>query len=85
METDGENTSVNRYEKDLMRLQLDRHGIHLKPAPHYFKIFDVRGEMEYLQWISGVKRISLAAAVVGCIDHLTHKRSEIAFAQTTHS
>ena len=78
VETDGENTSVNRYEKDLMRLQLERHGIYLKPTPHYFKIFDVRGEMEYLQWISNTKRISLAAVVVGFIDHLTHKRSEIA-------
>ena len=78
VEVDGENTSVNRYEKDLMRLQLERHGIYLKPTPHYFKIFDVRGEMEYLQWISNIQRISLAAVVVGFIDHLTHKRSEIA-------
>ena len=77
VETDDENTSVNRHEKDLMRLQLERHGIHLKPAPHYFKIFDARGEMEYLQWISNVNRISLAAVVVDFIDHLTHKRSEI--------
>lgn len=78
VETDGENTSVNRYEKDLMRLQLERHGIYLKPPSHYFKIFDARGEMEYMQWISNIKRISLAAVVVGFIDHLTHKRSEIA-------
>ena len=78
VETDDENTSVNRYEKDLMRLQLERHGIYLKPTPHYFKIFDARGEMEYLQWISNIQRISLAAVVVGFIDHLTHKRSEIA-------
>ena len=78
VETDDENTSVNRYEKDLMRLQLERHGIYLKPPPHYFKIFDARGEMEYLQSIGNTKRISLAAVVVGFIDHLTHKRSEIA-------
>ena len=72
VEADGENTSVNRYEKDLMRLQLERHGIYLKPASHYFKIFDVRGEMEYLQWISNTKRISLAAVVVAVsYTHLT--------------
>ncbi|MCZ6681262.1 MAG: bifunctional response regulator/alkaline phosphatase family protein [Candidatus Poribacteria bacterium] len=77
VEIDDENTSVNRFEKDLMRLQLERHGILLKPLPQYFKIFDARGETEYLQWISNVKRISLAAVVVDFLDLLTHKRSEI--------
>lgn len=77
VEVDDENTSVNRHEKNLMRLQLERHGIILKPPPQYFKIFDTRGEMEYLQWISGVNRISLAAVVVDFLDFLTHKRSEI--------
>jgi CheY-like chemotaxis protein len=76
VETDDENTSVNRHEKNLMRMQLERHGIILKPYPHYFKIFDARGEMEYLQWLNGVKRISLAAVVVDFLDLLTHKRSE---------
>jgi DNA-binding response OmpR family regulator len=77
VEVDDENTSVNRHEKNLMRLQLERHGIILKPHPHYFKIFDARGEMEYLQWLNGTKRISLAAVVVDFLDLLTHKRSEI--------
>ncbi len=77
VEIDDDNTSVNRHEKDLMRLQLGRHGIHLKPPPQYFKIFDMRGEIEYLQWISNVNRISLAAVVVDFLDLLTHKRSEI--------
>ena len=77
VETDDENTSVNRNEKELMRMQLERHGIILKPHPHYFKIFDMHGEMGYLQWISNINRISLAAVVVDFVDHLTHKRSEI--------
>ena len=75
-EIDEENTSINRHEKKLMRMQLERHGIVLKPAPQYFKIFDVRGETEYLQWLNSVPRISLAALVVDFIDILTHKRSE---------
>ena len=75
-EIDEENTSINRHEKNLMRMQLERHGIVLKPAPQYFKIFDVRGETEYLQWMNSVPRISLAALVVDFIDILTHKRSE---------
>jgi CheY-like chemotaxis protein len=77
VEVDDENSSVNRHEKDLLRKQLERHGIILKPSPHYFKIFDIRGEMEYLEWISGVNRISLASVVIDFIDLLTHKRSEI--------
>ena len=75
-EIDEENTSINRHEKKLMRMQLERHGIVLKPASQYFKIFDVRGETEYLQWMNSVPRISLAALVVDFIDILTHKRSE---------
>ena len=78
-EIDEENTSINRHEKNLMRMQLERHGIVLKPAPQYFKIFDVRGETEYLQWMNSVPRISLAALVVDFIDILTHKRSETSF------
>ena len=77
IEIDEENTSINRHEKALMCMQLERHGIVLKPSPQYFKIFDVRGEMEYLQWMNGVPRISLAALVVDFIDILTHKRSEM--------
>ena len=75
-EIDEENTSINRHEKNLMRMQLERHGIVLQPAPQYFKIFDVRGETEYLQWMNSIPRISLAALVVDFIDILTHKRSE---------
>lgn len=62
-----------------MRLQLDRRGIILKPSPHYFKIFDMRGELEYLQWISNANRINLAAVVVDFLDFLIHKRSEISW------
>ena len=76
-EIDEENTSINRHEKKLMRMLLERHGIVLKPSPQYFKIFDVRGETEYLQWMNSVPRISLAALVVDFIDILTHKRSEM--------
>ena len=76
-EPDDEHTSINRFEKELMFLQLDRHGIALKPTPHYFKIFDTRGETQYLQWLHETKRISLAAMVVGFLDMFTHLRSEV--------
>ena len=75
-EPDQTHTSINRYEKELMRLQLDRHGIALKPPPHYFKIFDTQGEAQYLQWLSTADRISLEAIVVDFLDMLTHTRYE---------
>ena len=76
-EPDNEHTSINRFEKELMSLQLDRHGIVLKPTPHYYKIFDARGETQYLQWLDETKRISLAAVVVDFLDMLIHLRSEV--------
>ena len=76
-EPDQAHTSINRYEKALMRLQFDRHGIPLKPPLHYFKIFDTRGEMQYLHWLSVTDRISLTALVVDFLDMLTHTRHEV--------
>ena len=76
-EPDNTHTSINRYEKQLLRLQFERHGIPLKPPQHYFKIFDVRGEMQYLHWLSVADRISLSALVVDFLDMLTHARYEV--------
>ena len=74
---DEEHSSVNRYEKELLYLQLDRHGITLKPTPHYFKIFDARGEIQYLQWLTETNWISLAAVVVDFLDMITHIQSDV--------
>ena len=76
-EPDNTHTSINRYEKQLLRLQFERHGIPLKPPAHYFKIFDMRGEMQYLHWLSVADRISLSALVVDFLDMLTHTRYEV--------
>ena len=75
-EPDNVHTSINRHEKELMRLQLERYGITLKPPLHYFKIFDTQGEVQYLQWLSTTDRISLEAIVVDFLDMLTHTRYE---------
>ena len=80
-EPDEIHTSINRYEKELMRLQLERHGIALKPSPHYFKIFDEQGEIQYLQWLTEAKRISFTSLVVDFLDMLTHLRSDVALFQ----
>ncbi len=76
-ESDEEHSSINRFEKDLLLFYLERLGLILKPKARYFKIFDARGEIEYLQWLSSVERVSLAALVVDFLDIFTHKRSEI--------
>ena len=76
-EPDNTHTSINRHEKQLLRLQFERHGIPLKPPMHYFKIFDTRGEMQYLHWLSIADRISLTALVVDFLDMLTHARYEV--------
>ena len=70
-------TSVNRFEKDLMWLQLERNGLTLKPHPYYFKIFDEQGEIQYLDWLKDVNQISFTAIVVDFLDMLTHQRSEL--------
>ena len=74
---DNAHTSINRYEKELTRLQLERYGIALKPPLHYFKIFDTQGEAQYLHWLNVTDRISLEAIVVDFLDMLTHTRYEI--------
>ena len=74
---DNAHTSINRHEKELTRLQLERYGIALKPPLHYFKIFDTQGEAQYLHWLNVTDRISLEAIVVDFLDMLTHTRYEI--------
>ena len=76
-EPDNTHTSINRHEKQLLRLQFERHGIPLKPPLHYFKIFDVRGELQYLHWLNITDRVSLTALVVDFLDMLTHSRYEV--------
>ena len=73
---DNAHTSINRYEKELTRLQLERYGIALKPPLHYFKIFDTQGEAQYLHWLNVTDQISLEAIVVDFLDMLTHTRYE---------
>ena len=80
-EPEDGHTSINRYEKELMHLQLERHGIALKPSPHYFKIFDERGETQYLQWLTDANYISFAALVVDFLDMLTHLRGDVSLLQ----
>lgn len=69
-------TSTNRYEKQLLRMKLQKAGLRLRPGLRYFKIFDVKGGNEFIRQVSSFDRISLSALVVNFIDILTHQRSQ---------
>lgn len=69
-------TSTNRYEKQLLQHKLQNEGLKLRPGLRYFKIFDAKGGNEYIRQVSSSNRISLSALVVSFIDTLTHQRSQ---------
>ena len=66
---------LNRHEKRLMELKLERSGLELWPAPRYFKIFDPEGGRLYRKRAASYDRFSLACLVVNFVDALTHERS----------
>jgi len=74
-ESDDE-TSTNRYEKQLIQLKLKSAGLTLKPGLRYFKIFDSKGGSEFIRQVSAFEKVSLSALVVNFIDILTHQRSQ---------
>jgi len=76
IEAPEEETSTNRYEKQLLELKLQRRGLYLKPPPRYFKIFDALGGEEYRKRVASYDRVSLASLVVNFLDILTHERSQ---------
>lgn len=76
LEAREDETSTNRYEKQLLELKLQRRGLYLKPPPRYFKIFDALGGEEYRKRVASYDRVSLAALVVNFLDVLTHERSQ---------
>ena len=66
---------LNRHEKRLLELKLERSGLELWPAPRYFKIFDPEGGRLYRKRAASYDRFSLACLVVNFVDALTHERS----------
>jgi len=76
IEAQNDETSTNRFEKQLMELKLQQRGIYLKPPPRYFKIYDQVGGEEYRRRVASYDRVSLAALVVNFLDILTHQRSQ---------
>jgi DNA-binding response OmpR family regulator len=77
LENSENQTSTNRFEKQLLQSKLRNAGLRLKPGLRYFKIFDAKGGNEYIRQVSSFERISLSALIVNFIDILTHQRSQL--------
>ena len=77
LENSEDQTSTNRFEKQLLQSKLRKAGLRLKPGLRYFKIFDAKGGNEYIRQVSSFERISLSALIVNFIDILTHQRSQL--------
>jgi CheY-like chemotaxis protein len=75
-ETSGDERSKNKFERQLLELQLDR----LKARPtrptRYFKIYDTNEAQQARRQSSGFAGLGLVALVYNFIDILAHGRSE---------
>ncbi len=69
-------TSTNQFERQLLEEYLKRNDIRVKPGVQYFKIFDIRGGIEYKKRLAAATRVGLSTLVVNFIDILTHQRSQ---------
>ncbi|RMF66066.1 MAG: PglZ domain-containing protein [Calditrichaeota bacterium] len=69
-------SSLNRYEHQLLDHQLRHLGIHLKPESKYVKILDVSEARNVVNRISSYSSVPLVAIVVNFVDILAHSRSD---------
>ena len=68
--------SQNAYEPELLKAQLKRHGIHLKPEPKYVKISDSEEAKHVAQNVKSYFSSQMVAMVFNFVDILAHKRSD---------
>jgi hypothetical protein len=72
----GDDHSLNRYERQLLDLQLERRGIHLNPTTKYIKVFNQDEMAAIRKDIASLYSLPLVALVFNFIDILSHGRSE---------
>jgi CheY-like chemotaxis protein len=75
MEKDDE-TSLNRFERELLEAQLKRLRVQLKPDLKYVKIIDQNEAREVEKQIGSYSNLPLLALVVNFVDILAHSRSD---------
>lgn len=68
--------SLNRFERQLLELQLDRLGLKLNPPTKYIKIFNQDEANAVKKDIASLYSLPLVAMVFNFIDILSHGRSE---------
>jgi len=75
-ESGGEERGKNRFEKELMELQIERLGIRVSPGPKYVKIYTNDEGSAVRRQISTYLALPLVAFVFNFVDILAHGRSE---------
>lgn len=73
---DDDENSMNKYEKELLQLFLDRKKIKLKNDLKYIKIIDPEVGRNFDQNILSYKNTHLTAVVVNFLDMIAHGRSD---------
>ncbi len=76
MNTAEDENSMNKYEKDLFKLLLDRKRIKLKNEFKYIKIIDPEVGRNFEQNIYSFRNNHLTAVVVNFLDMIAHGRSD---------
>ena len=72
----GDERSKNRYERQLLDLNLKRMGIELSSPPKYIKIYNAEEANNVRRNVVTFQTIPLVALVFNFLDMLTHGRSE---------
>lgn len=73
---DDDEKSMNKYEKELLQLLLDRRKIKLRNELKYLKIIDPEVGRNFEQNIHSYKNNNLTAVVVNFLDMIAHGRSD---------
>jgi CheY-like chemotaxis protein len=73
---DSESRGRNRFERDLLGLQLSRLGLKVRPGFKYFKVYNVEEGNSIKKQISSLSSLPLVALVFNFVDILAHGRSE---------
>jgi CheY-like chemotaxis protein len=73
---DDDERSMNKYEKELLQLLLDRKKIKLKKDLKYIKIIDPDVGRNFEQNIISYQNLNLMAVVVNFLDMIAHGRSD---------
>jgi DNA-binding response OmpR family regulator len=68
--------SLNRYERQLLDLQLERLGVQVNPSTKYIKVFNQEEAGAVKKDIASLYSLPLVAMVFNFIDILSHGRSE---------